>query len=208
MRMENPLCGSFNRERTILTFRQRSLEVQAAYAAMAGGMAMIVAALAKGFGYFEFLPAPPIWWIFFGGAFGAAGLWAFLLFRQLKFDIRKRLYIERSGNGLTFQNRKGSIDEVRCLELGRYQGLLPTSAKQTTQGAWGSAMPPKPAAYAPQGTLLTVRLHWHDPARPPIVIEHLVVGTAYGYQDQRAMHFLGLAQAYSQALRVPLAGSI
>jgi len=175
---------------------------------MAGGILMIVAAFAKGLRYFDFLPAPPIWWLFFGGAFGGAGLWAFLLFRQIKFDIRKRLYIERSGNGLTFQNRKGSIDEVRCLELGRYQGLLQTSSKQTTQGAWGSAMPSQPAGYGPQGTLLTVRLHWNDPTRPPIVVEHLVVGTAYGYQDQRAMHFLGLAQAYSQALRVPLAGSI
>ena len=208
MRMENPLCGSFNRERTILTFRQRSLEVQAAYLAMAGGAAMFVIGFAKGFGFLDLLPVPAMWLLFFGSAFGGAGLWAFLTFRQLKFDIRKRLYLERSGGGLNFQNRKGTIDEVRCLELGRYQGLLPTSTKQSTQGAWGSAMPPQPAGYAPQGTLLTLRLHWHDPHRPPVVVEHLVVGAAYGYQDQRAMHFIGLAQAYSQALRVPLAGSI
>ncbi len=58
------------------------------------------------------------------------------------------------------------------------------------------------------GTLLTVKLWWHDPHRPPIVVEHLVVGQAYGVNDQRTMHFLALAQAYAQALRVPLVGGI
>ena len=206
--MENPLCGSFNRERTVLTFRQRSLEVQAANFAMLGGGAMVLLGLAKGFGFFEFSPVPAIWWMFFGFAFAAAGYWALLLFKLLKFDIRKRLYLERSGSGFSVQHRRGSIDEVRCLELGRYQGLLPTQAKPPTQGAWGSAMPPQPAGYSAQGTLLTLRLHWHDPNRQPVVIEHLTVGAAYGYRDQRAMHFLGLAQAYAQSLRVPLVGSI
>lgn len=169
---------------------------------------MVVLGLAKGFGLFEFAPVPAIWLIFFGLAFGAAGLWAFLLFKLLKFDIRKRLYLERSGSGFSVQHRKGSIDEVRCLELGRYQGLMPTQNKQVTHGAWGSAMPPQPTGYGQQGTLLTLRLHWRDARRPPVVIEHLVVGTAYGYHDQRTMHFLGLAQAYAQALRIPLIGSI
>ena len=58
------------------------------------------------------------------------------------------------------------------------------------------------------GTLLTLKLWWHDPHRPPVVVEHLVVGQAYGVNDQRTMHFLALAQAYSQALRVPLMGQI
>lgn len=204
--MENPLAGSFNRERTVLTFRQRSLEVQAAYLAMLGGPVMAVIGLAKGFGLFLFIPTPPTWWLTFGIAFGLAGLWAFLLFRQLRFDLRKRHYAERFGMGATVRWRQGSIDEVRCLEIGRYSGLLPNRATPSI-GGWG-APPGSPGGQAPMGTLLTVKLWWHDPQRPPIVVEHLVVGQGYGVQDQRTMHFLGLAQAYAQALRVPLMGQI
>ena len=210
MAMENPLTGSFNRERTILTFHQRSLEVNASYLAVAGGIGMAVVGMAKTFGLFEFLPLDPIWWMFFGMAFGLAGLWAYLLFRQFRFDLRKRFYTERFGSGAMVRFRKGSIDEVRCLELGRYQGLLPTGKPQATQGGWGAMPGQMPAQMgAPQaGTLLTLRLWWQDPHRPPVVVEHLVVGSAYGYQDQRTMHFLGLAQAYAASLRVPLAGSL
>ena len=209
MAMENPLQGSFNRERTVLTFHQRSLEVNAAYAAIAGGAAMAVAGLAKEFGLLPRLPFDSLWWLFFGCAFGLAGLWAYLLFRQIRFDLRRRVYAERFGSGAMVRIRRGSSDEVRCLELGRYQGLLPSGKATLGQGPWGSAMPPQPGTSFPQaGTLLTLRLWWTDPSRPPIVVEHLVVGSAYGLQDQRTMHFLGLAQAYSQALRVPLAGSL
>jgi hypothetical protein len=204
--MENPLFGSFNRERTMLVFRQRSLEVQAAYLAMIGGTLMVLFGLAKGFGLVPFGRVPASWFLIFGLAFGAAGLWAFLLFRFIKFDLRKRLYVERAGSGLTFSQRKGSLDEVRCLELSRYHGLLPGAVGQRSS-SWGTAMPNQ-SVPAPVGTLLTLRLWWHDPRRPPVVVEHLVVGTAYGYQDQRTMHFLGLAQAYAQALRIPLTGSI
>ncbi len=205
--MENPLTGSFNRERTILSFGQRSLEVRAAQAAIVVGGVMLLIGLAKGSGMPIPVPLPAIWWTFFGIAFGLAALWAFLLFRNLKFDTRKRGYVERAGSGLMVQWRRGSIDEVRCLELGRYSGLLPTSNRPPVQG-WGGAAAPPGVAMPAAGTLLVLRLWWHDPHRPPVVVEHLVAGAAYGYQDQRAQHFLGLAQGYAQALRVPLVGSL
>lgn len=205
--MENPLTGSFNRERTILTFRQRSLEVQAAYAAIFGGPAMVLVGLARGFGLFPNFPTPPIWWIAFGLAFGLAGLWAFLLFRQIRFDLRKRQYAERFGSGGAVRWRQGSVDEVRCLEIGRYSGLLPAGSSRQGGGSWG-APTGTAGGSTPMGTLLTLKLWWHDPHRPPVVVEHLVVGQAYGVNDQRTMHFLALAQAYAQALRVPLMGQI
>lgn len=206
MGMENPLHGSFNRERTILSFSQRSLEVYASYLAMAGGIVMALVGIGKAFGLFGFLPLMDMWWFFFGLMFALAGLWAYLLFRYLRFDLRKRFYVERVGSSGMVSTRKGSIDEVRCLELFRYQGLLPTQNPQARPSGWGANMPVGQAP--PAGTLLGIRLWWHDPYRAPVVIEHLVVGASFGSQDQRAMHFIGLAQAYSQSLRVPLTGSI
>jgi hypothetical protein len=154
------------------------------------------------------LPLPDVWWQFFGLAFAAAATWAFLLFRFLRFDLRKRGYTERLRSGMMVQIRRGSIDEVRCLEIGRYQGLLPSSNKAPSAG-WGGSVPNVPGYASPTvGTLLALKLWWHDPHRPPVVVEHLVVGSAYGIQDQRTQHFLGLAQAYAYALRVPLVGSL
>lgn len=204
--MENPLTGSFNRERTVLTFRQRSLEVQAANLAMIGGAGMVVYGLAAGFGVAPSIRVPPLWWLVFGIAFGLAGLWAFLLFRQIRFDLRKRQYGERFGSGAAVRWRHGSIDEVRCLEIGRYAGLLP-SRPSATPGPWG-APAGTPGSQVASGTLLTLKLWWHDPQHPPLIVEHLVVGQGYGFQDQRTMHFIGLAQAYAQALRVPLVGQV
>lgn len=208
MGMENPLTGSYNRERTILTFHQRSLEVRAAQLAVAGGIGMVIIGLAKEFRLPVPTPLDSMWWLFFGLAFAAAGSWAFLLFRNLRFDIRKRGYVERFGSGMAVQWRRGSIDEVRCLELARYSGLFPTQIKSPAS-SWGMPGTPMPGAGMPApGTLLVLRLWWHDPHRAPVVVEHLVVGAAYGVQDQRTQHFIGLAQGYAQALRVPLTGQL
>jgi len=206
MGMENPLVGSYNRERTILTFAQRSLEVRAAQAAIVGGCGMVLIGFAKAANLPVPLPLDPMWWTFFGAAFALAAAWAFLMFRNIRFDLRKRGYVDRSGSGLMVGWRRGSIDEVRGLEIARFAGLLPTQTRAPAAG-WGTPNRALMAAPAP-GTLLVLRLWWHDPQRPPVVVEHLVVGNAYGYQDQRTMHFLGLAQGYAQALRVPLSGSL
>jgi hypothetical protein len=47
IRMENPLVGTFNRERTMLVFRQRSLEFFASIFGMALGAAMVVIAVCQ-----------------------------------------------------------------------------------------------------------------------------------------------------------------
>jgi hypothetical protein len=204
MAMENPLCGSFNRERTILTFRQRSLEVYGAYLAIFGGAGMILIGVFRGFAPQIPLLVPSVWWTFFGACFLLAGVWAHLLFRQLRFDLRKRVYNERTSRGLAFWVRRGSMDEIRCLEMARFQGLIPTSGQPAQPYSWGGAMPQGGIPPIPAGSVLVVRLWWHDPRHAPVVVEHLVVGMGYGPQDQRTMHFLGLAQAYAGALRVPL----
>src|SRR5688572_22589074 len=120
--MENPLQGFFNRERTVLVFRQRSLEAQAAVWSLVGGGLM---ALYGFWGLFVSGDAMGLWFALFGTAFAAAGGWAFLLFRYLRFDLRKRTYMERSGMGFWVRWRTGGMDEINCLGLEAYHGLIP-----------------------------------------------------------------------------------
>src|SRR5688572_28830893 len=165
MRMENPLQGSFNRERTVLVFQQRSREVYAALWALIIGSGMFFTGL---FRLLSFRTAAAWWFLIVGGAVAAAALWAYLLFRFIKFDLRKRTYVERFGSGLLVQWRRGSLDEVNCLGLESYQGFLP-ELRQRVAG-WTIAGPS--AAYAP-GQVFVVRLWWKDKNRYPPVIEHL-----------------------------------
>jgi hypothetical protein len=203
--MENPLVGAFNRERTVLVFRQRSLEAQAAFWAVIGGSAMFL------FGLYlrVFSVNSAAWWFgIFGGAFAAAGLWAYLLFRYVKFDLRKRTYVERYGSGFWIRWRTGSIDEVNCLGLESYQGLLPQV--QLGQTGWSVGGPQ--AGYSPSqypGHVYVVRLWWKDASRYPPVVEHLFTNRASGYgPDQGMASFHALAQSYAHALKVPLYGQL
>jgi hypothetical protein len=67
--MENPMVGGFNRERTVLLFRQRSLEVYAAYAAVGGGGFMALWGIWRAFIGREGLNDTTMWLIVFGGFF-------------------------------------------------------------------------------------------------------------------------------------------
>lgn len=202
MRMENPLTGRFNRERTLLVFRQRSIEAQAAFWSMLGGSALFVYGV-----YQDWLDRGMAWWcIVFGLAFAGAGTWAYLLFRMIRFDLRKRSYVERSGSGLWIKWRQGSIDEINCLGLESYHGLLPEA--QLGPVGWhvgGPGVAQSQASYA--GKVFVVRLWWKDRGRYPPVVEHLFANRASGLGlDHSAATFYTLAQSYAHALNVPLYG--
>lgn len=188
--MENPLQGSFNRERTVLTFSQRSREVLAAWIAVGGGGLMALAGFVQTlFGWR--LVGMPTWFLVFGSAFALAGTWAVLLFRQIRFDLRKRTYSERMGVGMQVVWRKGTIDEIHSLQIFVQQQI------------GGRAL----VAGDPAG--LSLRLWWKDPTHQPVVIEQrssLTVlpvrfETAHGEFIQRAKH-------YGSVLGVPVVDSL
>lgn len=194
--MENPLVGSFNRERTVLTFRQRSLEFFASLAGMALGALLLLAVPGK-----QFLPFLPVvfaqWNLLFGALFFLASLWAYFGFRSIRFDLRRGTYGERLRIGALPTMRTGELKEVRCLELAPYDGIFPTALAQ-------AAAPGMLAAPVQFGQLYVVRLWWHDPSRPPVVIEHVQAQQAYGSADAQLAGFAQRAQMYANALRVPM----
>jgi hypothetical protein len=200
MRMENPLVGTFNRERTMLTFSQRSLEVTAAYVALFGGGGMVL------FGLINFLlsgglTGQALWLVTFGGMFAGAAAWALLLFRSIKFDLRKRAYVMRKSMGMVPEVRRGSTQEIRCLELAPFDGLLPAAIiQQQGTGLIGGA--------AGLGGIYVLRLWWHDASREPIVIEHVQAMQTYGHLDMLLAGFGQKAQMYASALQVPLYSQI
>jgi hypothetical protein len=199
--MENPLIGSFNRERTSLVFRQRSLEFFAAYAGLGVGGAMVLVGLTQRFfGFFDGIFTPG-YNTFFGLLFLGASIWAMLLFRTVKFDLRKRTFVSRSRLGLLPKFESGTIQEIRCLELVPYAGLIPTSFVQ-------SVSPGMIAAPVQHGQLFVIRLWWHNPHRPPIVIEHVQIFQTYGAADGHLLTFAAKAQMYAQSLQVPLYSNI
>lgn len=202
MLMENPLYGSFNRERTVLVFKQRSLEVKAAQIAVVGGIVLLAGGLASAVLGTPTYLITPLWSIMFGFLFALAGLWAFSLFRIIKFDLRSRQYHERFGSGGFARWRKGSIDEFKALELMAYQGLAPPI------GAAAQPISTPHGMMAPPGTVFVIRLWSHDPYRQPMVLEHVVVGRNYGGDAERAANFVTIAQMYSHCLKLPLYGSL
>lgn len=195
------MYGSFNRERTVLVFQQRSLEIVAAQIAMAVGAVMFVGGLAGAVFELPLYLVSPMWSMLFGFCFALAAAWAFALFRTIKFDLRSRQYQERFGTGGFVKWRKGSIDEFKHLELIAYQGLAPPIS-----GGRGVATPY--GTMAAPGTVFVIRLWSNDPYRHPMVLEHVVVGANYGRDAERAANFVTIAQAYSHALRLPLYGSL
>lgn len=204
MQMENPLTGHLNRERTILTFRQRSLEVYASYVAMGLGLAMI----AGGLGDLAFnfpKTGMPYWNLVFGPMFFGAGLWAYLMFRMIRFDLRKRTYFERYREGWRSKTRTGPIDEVNCLGLERYIGVIP-ALTQTPHGTWSApgSVPPGVGF----GHVYVLRLWWKDAGRYPPVIEHLHSSAPYGALDKKQGDFVANAKLFAQLLDVPLFGQI
>ena len=188
--MENPLQGRFNRERTVLTFAQRSREVVAAWLAVGVGALMVL----SGFGLTA-VGAPsvrmPMWNLVFGSAFAFAGCWAILLFRQLRFDLRRGTYTDRMGVGGQVVWRRGTIGEVHSVQI-----FL------QAQIGGRALMSGDPAG-------LSMRLWWKAPAHPPAVIEQrssLTVlpvrfETAHGEFIQRAKH-------YGHLLGVPVVDSL
>ncbi len=200
MRMENPMYGSFNRERTMLIFKQRSLEVTAAQAAMIGGAFLFAMGLfGSVFGVSLFF-VDRTWCLMFGFLFAIAGAWAWSIFRMIKFDLRSRQYQERFGGGGFARWRNGSINEFKALELVAYQGFLPPTGARAVATLYGVMAAP--------GTVFIIRLWSHDPYRQPIVLEHVVVGANYGRDAERAANFVTIANAYSHALQLPLYGSL
>ncbi len=204
MQMENPLRAHLNRERTVLTFRQRSLEVYGAYAAVCVGIAMIVSG---GSDIFFGIPdtGMPYWHLFFGPMFLGAGVWAYLRFQYLRFDLRKRTYFHRFRHGMISQSRTGTMDEVNCLGLERYTGLLPALSK-TARGTWSP--PGSVPAGVGFGYVYVLRLWWKDASRYPPVVEHLHSSASYGALDSSQGDFVANAKLYAQLLSVPLFGQI
>ena len=188
--MENPLQGTLNRERTVLVFAQRSREVVAAWCAVAlGGVMVLVGFLQTVFGLQ--LVGMPTWFLFFGCAFAFAGAWAILLFRQLKFDLRKRTYTDRMGLGMQVIWRRGTIDEVHSVQI----------FLQSQIG--GRAL----VAGDPAG--LSLRLWWRDPEHPTAVIEQRSSLTAGAVRFETAHgEFIQRAKYYGTALGVPVVDSL
>lgn len=204
MRMENPLKGHLNRERTVLTFRQRSLEFYATYAAMLLGVAMTLG----GFGDLLFgfpQTGMPHWNLTFGPLFFLAGLWAYLLFRFIRFDLRKRTYYMRERSGMFAQVSTGSIDEVNCLGLEKYIGIVPALTRSHL-GTWSA--PGSVPSGVGFGYVYVLRLWWKDSSRYPPVIEHYHSSAIYGSLDAMQGDFVANAKLYAQLMQVPLFGQI
>lgn len=204
MHMENPLSGHLNRERTVLTFRQRSLEVYTSYVAIVLGVVMIAGGLSDLILGFP-RTGMPYWNLIFGPMFLGAGLWAYLLFRMIRFDLRNRTYFDRYRKGWLAQTRTGSVDEVNCLGLERYVGIIPALNK-TPQGTWSA--PGSVPAGVGFGYVYVLRLWWKDASRYPPVIGHLHSSATYGSLDKGQGDFVANARMYAQLLNVPLFGQI
>lgn len=198
MPMENPLIGVFNRERTVLVFRQRPLEIYASYVGMAIGFASMGAALLGGAlsntlaSSFVASVGQPMGLVF-GFLFFGVSAWAYLMFTQLRFDLRKRTFTIRDRVGLAPRFQQGRIEEIRLLEVEPYSGLLPSTVHGPLIGA-------RPAL----GETWVVRLHWNAPGRQPIVIEHLEINGAYGMRDAQLAGFGAKVRQYADALKVPV----
>lgn len=199
--MENPLVGIFNRERTILTFRQRSLEFFAAWIGIVCGGGLFLMPWLNRITGFGFILVSFEWSVFFGALIACASIWAMLMFTMIRFDCRKRTFSMRTRIGLIPKFQSGSIDEVRHLELAPYGGLFPTTIAQ-------SVAPGMLAAPVQFGHLYVIRLHWQQQGRAPIVVEHVQMMQGYGVHDSGMMNFAQKAQQYSNALKVPLYSNI
>lgn len=191
--MENPLAGAFNRERTMLIFRQTADQVWAAYGAAALGASLFVRGLWLLLVQRRDLDGVVLWLITFGFLFLAAAFWAFSLFRSFKFDLRKRTYAERFGASGRPVHRTGSISEIRHLELMPYGGLF------GTVGGPGSVFQPDLG-----GQVYVIRLVWHDQRRIPAILEHVNTAATYGTVDARLADFGHKAMQYAQAIGVPM----
>lgn len=192
--MENPLVGVFNRERTMLVFRQRSLEVYAAYLAGAGGSLLgfwgLLGILTGRLG-----SQTAAWYVFTGAMFAGAAYWAFKMFRSFTFDLRKRTYAERFGANFKPQFLSGSFQDFKCLEIAPYQSFVPTGFTMTNMRGGMQAMP---------NQLLVLRLWYNDPRRPPAVLEHFTSDAAGYVHDGRAVTFGQKAITYANAIGIPL----
>ncbi len=199
MRMENPMVGAFNRERTMLVFRQRSTEVYAAYAGLLAGAVMMALALFR-LVVWRSLDGATLWFGFFGFCFAAASYWAFALFRSYTFDLRKRQYEERFGAGGRPVRIKGSFQDFDHLELMQYDGLMPNSLTVTFSQS-GPTM-------ARMNKLYVIRLCYRDPRRPAAVLEHIWSNAPGGVVDGNVVSFTQKAVQYADAIKLPLHSSI
>jgi len=195
MAMENPMVGAFNRERTSLVFRQRSLEVYAAYVGLGLGALMVLMAIVR-------LPRDGIsgqvlWLGAFGAMFAGASAWAYSLFRSFRFDLRKRVYAMRVRTPGGIQTVTGSIQEIKCLEIAPYSGLLPGLLVQ-------SRAPGMVGATAGMGQVFVIRLWWNDPNRQPVVLEHLQAGMTQADAERGLAGFGAKAKQYADSMMVPV----
>lgn len=175
-----------NREQTMLYFRQRSMEVLACKIAAIGGAGMFLYGVGGITFPGRFNSEVSTYCMTFGFLFFASAAWAWALFRELRFDLRKRTYWERYNDGGRIRIRQGPISEIAHLEIGAYAGIGKPSSLSTA-----------PLVYA-------VRLRWRDPLRYPPVLEHLDATTHYAAADVQTGHFYARAQEFARLLGVPL----
>lgn len=175
-----------NRERTMLYFRQRSLEVLACKVAAVGGGGMFLYGIGGITFPALFSPSVAIFCMTFGFLFFASAAWAWALFRELRFDLRKRTYWERYNDGGRIRIRQGPMSEIAHLEIGGYAGIG------------------KPASLSSAPLIYVVRLRWREPQRYPPVLEHLDATSNYAAADLQTGQFYARANEYARLLGVPL----
>lgn len=186
MRMENPMVGSFNRERTRLVFRQRSYEYFASIIGMFVGSAMIANGVLT-FGRSGWLG--PYWFLFFGAAIFAASVTAYRNFKSIRFDLRRRLCVAHkllgAHRGVSESHR---FEELSHLEVAHYSGLLPLNGVGISDGA----------------PVFVVRLHWKNPHIPPVALEHVSLTNPIRRRDSAYAQFGNRVVEYSNAIGIPV----